>query len=243
MPSLVQVLSLNTLALLSLVAAAVPRSSSYTPLTPECDDNGTETFPINHTTMQNIQWFCQNGSGWWWDDMLISPVSEGTGVGSEGQAKTEGIGVSYPIPGTDNELWLGLFYDKNPNGICAGAFPMTTSDMAPEMGCSDRFGTIMFQCQTETLVAKTGGILHDDCRVYAVTAQPTGQDPWPDWFGATGDFECKDTNTTDIPDSSDLDGSCTCWYSNYPDLWDFFKHPAGGSCDPSLVNKAELIRD
>ncbi|KAI0165031.1 hypothetical protein GGR57DRAFT_221417 [Xylariaceae sp. FL1272] len=158
----------------------------------------------------------------------------------------EGMKNAYDIPGTSNRLYIGLFYDREPNGACISGFQPTIGSSENERlnNCVDRFNSVLDDCQKTTTTAKRGGFLHDYCRIYAITARSADDgDPWEHWFGPRGDFACRDTNTTGLPgDHSDVQNSCSCWYSEYPNIWDYFRKPDGG-CDPSKVDKTALIRD
>lgn len=106
--------------------------------------------------------------------------------------------------------------------------------------CTQRFDKVLNGCQTDTTTKKTGGQLQDVCIVYTIMRYKAGVNPFDDVFKNEGDLTCKKTDTSAIGgDSSPLKNTCTCWYSNFPKLYDTFKMPSSGDCKDT--NRAHLL--
>ncbi|KAI8632003.1 hypothetical protein F5Y19DRAFT_472888 [Xylariaceae sp. FL1651] len=238
----IQFLLFGPLAIPHLVSAALISPRDVQVYSPQCLDYQGEPFPAMPVEEQ-INEFCGNGSGWWWNDVLASPVSVGTGRTDDGRMKIEGVTNNYTIVGTTDRLWIGLMYDQL--GSCHGTVWPTTgsTDQYKIDTCVERLKAVLNQCQTWTINQKTGGELHEECRVYAITARSAGVTPWTDWFDNLGSFTCKDTDEQLLTgNDGDLVGSCTCYYSGYPRIWDYFRKPTAG-CNAEDVDKTQLIRN
>ncbi|KAI4596708.1 hypothetical protein KJ359_005050 [Pestalotiopsis sp. 9143b] len=219
-------------------ATGTPSSAGTSLPTPTCSSDNDPGFD-QASTEDHIQTFC--GDKTFWETVLVPPVSVGTGLTSDGRGKAIGVTANYTLPGTTDLLWLGMEFT---NDTCIGfsQFTTGTTDREKLDHCTERFDTILNGCQTGTTTAKTGGQLQDVCIVYTIMRHSSDVDPYDAYSKDNGDFTCKQTDVSDIGgDSSPLKNTCTCWYSNYPGLFDTFKMPPSGDCKDT--NKADILND
>ncbi|KAI1843514.1 hypothetical protein JX266_010340 [Neoarthrinium moseri] len=194
---------------------------------------------ITATTKDHIQSFCGDKTSW--HTVIVPPVSFGTGSTNDGRGKAIGVTANYTLPGTSDLMWLELEFA---NGICIGysQFTVGTNDQEKFSHCTERFGRILNDCQTGTTAAKTGGQLQDVCIVYTIMRHSGNVNPYDAFFEHGGEFTCKQTDVSAIGgDSSPLKNTCTCWYSNYPGLYDTFKMPLSGNCKDT--SKADIVNN
>jgi hypothetical protein len=208
------------------------------PLVPSCAVDGG-TFP-QPPVERNIDDFCGNKQ--FWDRVIVPHISIGTGVTDKGNRKTPGVNASYAIEGTNDKLWLGLYFS---NKNCIGRFQFTIGNNDEERvnHCKDRFRTVLNGCQTDTIKDKKGGELNDACAIYSMTRSKIN--PWGDWNKDQGDLTCQDTDVRALGERYDgpLKGTCTCWLSGRPGLTDLFKMPESGNCDPKEVDRTALLNN
>lgn len=219
-------------------ATGTPSSAGTSLPTPTCSSDKDPGFD-QASTEDHIQTFC--GDKTFWETVLVPPVSVGTGVTSGGRSKAIGVTANYTLSGTTDLLWLGMEFT---NDTCIGysQFTTGTTDREKLDHCTERFDQILNGCQTGTTTAKTGGQLQDVCIVYTIMRHSNDVDPYDAYFKDNGDFTCNQTDVSDIGgDSSPLKNTCTCWYSNYPGLFDTFKMPPSGECKDT--NKADILND
>ncbi|EQB57145.1 hypothetical protein CGLO_02782 [Colletotrichum gloeosporioides Cg-14] len=184
---------------------------------------------------EHINNFCSNSA--YWENVIVSPLANGTAETSDGNPKSSGTSYPYKITGSGDRLWLGLMYSRE---SCTGTFRFTLGKTDEEKRdyCRARFRTILNGCQTDTTTAKKGGILNKECGTYGVIASKDNPFSMEKWYGDLGTLVCEDTLAVD---GSPLRGTCTCWYSNYPGLTEVYKMPPGKQCKSGDVNLKELF--
>lgn len=204
----------------------VPPVASGSLPAPECATGGI-VFP-QPPVENNIQTFCAGHDQW--GKLIVPPISYGNGKTNDGQTKVAGVVGNFPIPNSNNLLWLGVLYSRH---ACVGNFHfgIGQSDQDKTDHCKKRLLTVLNGCQTDTITAKLGGKLQDVCAVYYVTVAPPDEQPFYGWFANPGRLSCAPTNTTLLGgDSSPLAGTCTCSYPKFAGQTDVFKMPASNSC-------------
>lgn len=191
---------------------------------PVCASDGT-TF-AQPPVEDFINTFC--GTKSYWDTVMVSPVSLGTGFTSFGERKASGYADYFDLPGTTDKLRLELSFATNG---CMGHFKFAQGDddASKLEHCRSRFREILNGCQTDTIDKKIGGTLKEVCAVYTIAAAP--REETPSSFTYIGDFLCKPTDISVLGDDSPLAGTCTCWRLKFPDSTDVFKMPKSGKCE------------
>ncbi|KAF3811108.1 hypothetical protein GCG54_00010444 [Colletotrichum gloeosporioides] len=186
---------------------------------------------------EHINNFYSNSA--YWENVIVSPLPNGTAETSDGNPKSSGTSYPYKITGSGDRLWLGLMYSRE---SCTGTFRFTLGKTDEEKRdyCRARFRTILNGCQTDMTTAKKGGILNAGCGTYGVIASKDDPFSMEKWYGDLGTLVCEDTLAVD---ESPLRGTCTCWYSNYPGLTEVYKMPPSKQCKSGDVNLKELFNN
>lgn len=198
---------------------------------PKCT-NDDKTF-AQQRAEKFIDYFCTNKLFWIYT--FAPPISLGLDHTSDGRKKVPAAGAGYSIPGSGESVWIGLMFSRD---SCSGFFPFTLGNTDDEKRdyCKRRFRAILNGCGTDT--TKKGGTLVDGCRVYQIAVATNNPFTTDELYKDKGELKCENPPK---PIAKGLEETCTCYYTGYPGLIDFFERPASNLCEAGKVDLKKLV--